>query len=72
MRVNVTSAIDLNDEKKNEVKDRIADNLHKDVVVDWTVDDDIIAGLIFNVNETIVDNSIRHKLDNLSKSIMKG
>ena len=72
VRVNVTSAIDLNDEKKNEVKDRIADNLHKDVVVDWTVDDDIIAGLIFNVNETIVDNSIRHKLDNLSKSIMKG
>ena len=72
VRVNVTSAIDLNDEKRNEVKDHIADNLHKDVVVDWTVDNDIIAGLIFNVNETIVDNSIRHKLDDLSKSVMKG
>lgn len=72
VRVNVTSAIDLSEEKRGEVKSRIADNLQKDVVVDWTVDNDIIAGLVFNVNETIVDNSIRHKLDNLSKSIMKG
>ena len=72
VRVNVTSAIELNDDKKNEIRNRIAEKLHKDVVVDWGIDADIIAGLIFNINETIIDNSIRHKLDNLSKNIMKG
>ena len=72
VRVNVTSAIELNDDKKNEIRNRIAEKLHKDVVVDWGIDADIIAGLIFNIDETIIDNSIRHKLDNLSKNIMKG
>ena len=72
VRVNVTSASELNDDKKNEIRNRIAEKLHKDVVVDWGIDADIIAGLIFNIDETIIDNSIRHKLDNLSKNIMKG
>ena len=72
VRVNVTSAIDLNDDRKNDIRNRIADKLQKNVIVDWTVDNSIIAGLVFNINETIIDNSIRHKLDNLSKQIMKG
>ena len=72
VRVNVTSAIDLNDDRKNDIRNRIADKLQKNVIVDWTVDNSIIAGLVFNINETIIDNSIRHKLDNLSKKIMKG
>ncbi len=72
VRVNVTSAIDLNDDRKNDIRNRIADKLKKNVIVDWTVDNSIIAGLVFNINETIIDNSIRHKLDNLSKKIMKG
>ena len=72
VRVNVTSAIDLSDDRKNDIRNRIADKLKKNVVVNWTVDNNIIAGLVFNINETIIDNSIRHKLDNLSKKIMKG
>lgn len=72
VRVSVTSAIDLNDDRKNDIRNRIADKLQKNVIVDWTVDNSIIAGLVFNINETIIDNSIRHKLDNLSKQIMKG
>ena len=44
---------------------RVADKLQKDVRVQWHVDSDIIGGLIFNINQTIVDNSIRHKLEDL-------
>ena len=72
VHVSVTSAIDLNEDRRNDIKHRIADKLNKNVIVDWKVDNSIIAGLIFNINETIIDNSIRHKLDNLSKKIMKG
>ncbi len=72
VRVHVTSAIDLNDGRKDEIKNRIAEKLKKNVIIDWSVDCNIIAGLIFNINETIIDNSIRHKLENLSKMIMKG
>ena len=71
-RVNVTSAIELNDERKNDIKSKIAEKLSKEVVVDWGVDSDIIAGLIFNIDELIIDNSVRHKLEDLSKEIIKG
>ena len=69
--VSVTSAIDLSDERKNDIKNKVAEKLSKDIVVDWNIDKDIIAGLIFNVNETIIDNSVRHKLEDLSKNIIK-
>lgn len=72
VHVKVTSAIDLDNDRRNDIRNRIAEKLQKDVVVNWGVDADIIAGLIFNINETIVDNSLRHKLENLSKSILKG
>ena len=71
VRVDVTSAIELNDERKNDIRNRIADKLQKDVIVNWGVDSDIIGGLVLNINETIVDNSIRHRLENLSKNIIK-
>ena len=72
VRVDVTSAIDLNDEKKEEIKTRISEKIHKDVKVHWDVDSDIIAGLILNINDTVVDNSIKHKLDELSSKIIRG
>lgn len=69
--VGITSALELNDKRKEEIKDKISSMLNKEIIVDWGVDPDIIAGLIFNIDETIVDNSIRHKLENLSKTIIK-
>ena len=71
-RVNVTSAIELNDDRKEQIKTKIAEKLSKDVVVNWGVDSDIIAGLIFKIDEVIIDNSIKHKLEDLSKEIIKG
>ena len=72
VRVDITSAIDLSDERKANIRDRVAEKLRKDVKVSWGVDEDIIAGLIFNIDDTVVDNSIRHKLDTLSNIIVRG
>lgn len=69
--VSITSAIDIDDERKEQIKLRISEKLHKDIIVDWGVDKDIIAGLIFNIDEMIIDNSVRHKLEALSKEIIK-
>ena len=71
VHVNITSAINLDDERKEQIKTKIAEKLHKDIIVDWGVDKDIIAGLIFNIDEMIIDNSVRHKLEALSKEIIK-
>ena len=71
-RINITSAIELSDERKKEVIEKVSEKLKKEIVVDWGVDTDIIAGLIFNIDELIIDNSVRHKLEDLSKEIIKG
>ena len=71
-KVNVTSAIELNQERKEQIKTRIAEKLSKEVIVNWGVDSNIIAGLIFKIDEVIIDNSIKHKLEDLSKEIIKG
>ena len=71
VRVDITSAIDISEERKAEIKNRVAEKLQKDVKVSWGVDADIIAGLIFNIDDTVVDNSIKHKLDKLSESIVR-
>jgi len=71
VNVSVTSAIDLSDEKKDEIKSKVAQKLDKNVKMTWHVDSEIIAGLVFNINETVVDNSIKHKLEDLSKVIMR-
>lgn len=70
--IDVTSAIELTNERKEEIKTKIAERLEKDVVIDWDIDNEIIAGLVFKMDELIIDNSIRHKLEDLSKEIIKG
>ena len=72
VRVEVTSAIDINDAKKEEIKSKIAEKLKKEVNISWEVNSDVIAGLVFNINDTVIDNSIKHKLDKLSNVIIRG
>ena len=72
VRVDITSAIDFSDERKIYIRNKVAEKLQKDVKIEWGVNSDIIAGLIFNINDTVVDNSIKHKLDKLSESIIRG
>ena len=65
----ITSAIELNEEKKNEIKARITEKINKELIVNWNVDANIIAGLIFNIDETVIDGSVKHKLEDISRKI---
>lgn len=71
VRINVTSAIDISEERKKELQTKIEEKLQKQIIADWNVNPEIIAGLIFNINETIIDNSIKGKLESLSKEMIK-
>ena len=71
LRVNVTSAIDLTNEKKEDIKTKISQKLNKKILVDWEVNKEIIAGLVFKIDETIIDNSVRCKLKDLERAIAR-
>lgn len=70
VRLKVTSAVEIDDEKREDLKNKIIEKLSKNADIKWNVDSSIIGGLIFNIDGTIVDNSIRTKLNNLCKRII--
>lgn len=72
VHIDVISAIELTEDKKNYVNERLAQKLDKHILTNWQIDENIIAGLIFNVNDLVIDNSVRNKLEKLSKEIIKG
>lgn len=71
LMINVTSAIELTDSDRAMIKVRLEKVLNKEIDIDWLVNKDIIAGLVFEANDNIVDNSLRHKLQELSRKLVK-
>ena len=71
LSINVTSAIDLTEDEKSAIKDKLSNVLNKNIELEWATNPDIIAGLVFEVGDNIIDNSLRHKLQDLSRNIMK-
>lgn len=71
LSINVTSAIDLTEDEKSAIKNKLSNILNKNIELEWATNPDIIAGLVFEVGDNIIDNSLRHKLQDLSRNIMK-
>ena len=70
-KVDITSAIEIDSNKKDEIKNKLSEKLKKDVIVNWKVNSEIIGGLIFNIDETIIDNSIKFRLEDLCNNVKK-
>lgn len=71
-RITVISAIELSDEHKNRITDKLKEKLQKNIYADWQVDNEIIGGLIIHIDDNVINTSIKNKLENLSKNIIKG
>ncbi|MCR5265517.1 MAG: ATP synthase F1 subunit delta [Cyanobacteria bacterium RUI128] len=69
--IKVTSAIDLNENEKAMIKVKLKSILNKDIELDWATDSSIIGGLVFEAGDNIVDNSLRYKLQEISRNIVK-
>lgn len=67
--VEVTSAVELNEDYKSAIIAKLNEKLHKEVRVSWLVNEDIIAGLMIKINDNLIDLSVSTKLKSLSKNI---
>ncbi len=70
-RVQVVSAVTMNDETKGRLTETLSRKLGKQVVLETEVDENIIAGLLVKIGDNIIDMSLRHKLEELGKAIAK-
>jgi F-type H+-transporting ATPase subunit delta len=66
----VTTAIALDDEYKLALGKKLSDIIGRPVVIKTNVDPSIVGGIRIRVGDKLIDGSLRHKLDMLSKELL--
>jgi ATP synthase F1 delta subunit len=69
--VQVTSAVELDTATVSQIGDRIAEQTGRKVELSSTVEPDILGGLIVRVGNSVLDASIRNRLEKLRKQVAR-
>ncbi|TAE73470.1 MAG: ATP synthase F1 subunit delta [Bacteroidetes bacterium] len=71
-KVTLVSAIELSQDLKKELKEKVASQLGKTIIMEEKVDEALIGGFLLKVgNDQIIDNSIRSQLQRLKVEFAK-
>jgi F-type H+-transporting ATPase subunit delta len=70
--VDLTSAIRLDDELVRSLGDRISEQTGRKVELNAHVDPDIVGGIVLRVGNSIMDASLRNRLEQLRKQVARG
>ena len=70
--VEVTSAIELDAKTVKSIGDRIGEQTDRNVELTTTVDPDILGGIVLRVGNSILDASIRRRLEQLRRQVARG
>ena len=68
-RVEVRSAFELDEQYKKVIGDAVAKHTGREVDFDITVDDSLIGGVVIKVGDTVIDASLRGRLEQLALQI---
>ena len=69
--VQVTSAVELDQATVSQIGDRIAEQTGRKVELSAIVDPDVLGGLVVRVGNSILDASIRNRLEQLRKQVAR-
>jgi F-type H+-transporting ATPase subunit delta len=69
-KASIKTAISLNENLKKEFVSIIEKGLNKKVDLQHEVDEDVIGGFILKINDRQIDESIRHKLNQLKLNLI--
>jgi F-type H+-transporting ATPase subunit delta len=70
--VEVTSAIELDEKTVKSIGDRIGEQTDRNVELTTNVDPDILGGIVLRVGNSILDASIRRRLEHLRRQVARG
>jgi F-type H+-transporting ATPase subunit delta len=65
----VRSAVALDDDQKNRLAAALSKETGKKITVKVTVDPSVLGGIIAQIGDTVIDGSVRHRLDQLKESV---
>ncbi len=68
----VTTAIELDEERKNTIKQKLELQTGRKLELEYVIDPSILGGIVFRVGDRVYDASLRAQLDNLREVIKRG
>ena len=69
LEVSVTSAFELSEENKRVLTDTLNKKLQRDINLDTEVDRLLIGGVLIRTQDTVIDDTIRGRLDKLAQAL---
>jgi len=69
--VQVTSAVALDDATVTDIGDRIAEQTNRKIDLSSNVDPDILGGIVVRVGNSVLDASVRNRLEKLRKQVAR-
>jgi len=68
----IISAVSLENEEKERIITRLESKTNKAILPEYSVDRDIIGGLIIEIGDKTIDCSLQTKFENMKKHLTKG
>jgi len=65
----VRSAVALDDSQKQRIADALSRSTGKHVEVKVVVDESVLGGIVATIGDTVIDGTVRHRLDQLKEQI---
>ncbi|MDB5332355.1 MAG: atpH [Phycisphaerales bacterium] len=72
IEVGVTSALKLSPDQLEQVRQRVSSALGKNAIIRELVDDSIIGGLMVQVEDRLIDASVRNQLQAMKRRLLAG
>lgn len=67
--VTVTSAFKLDSKQKTKLKNALKKRLNREISITTQVDQTLIGGVVLRAGDTVIDGSVRGRLDRLSEAL---
>ena len=69
MEVEIASAYEINDSEKTALSEALSNRLQRKINLETTVDPNLLGGAIIKAEDTVIDNSVRGKLQKMSHAL---
>ena len=67
----ITSSVELTEQQKDQLQSSLKKYTQKDVTSIFAIDDSIIGGFVVKIDDTVLDSSIKQKLNKLRKKLFE-